>query len=214
MTTSSARVIGLGSLLVALGTAGFLMIPGLIAVDAKGDKLVNAFYCSCITLTTVGYGDICPGANTHPLGKTFIIVLSFVLLGFFCGPMMNLASVWRKMVPGGFLILALATIGLGVAVFSQPMFVDGKAGLSVLDAIYCATVTGTTIGYGDFTPSTDEGKIGECVRGVNGRREVGREERSDEERRSAVNITLSQFSAHRLARRCRFLLQRRPCTPQ
>lgn len=158
-TTSSARIVGLGTALVLVGTAGFATIPGLIAEDALGNKTINAFYCSVMTLTTVGYGDICAGTITSHWAKAFLVLLSFVSLGFFCGPVMDLAATWKNAVPGGPLVLALTTIGLGVAIFTQPMFADGKVGLSFTDAAYYSTITGTTIGYGDFTPSTDAGKI-------------------------------------------------------
>lgn len=49
---SSTRVVLLGCLLVAVGAVGFHQIPGMIAEGAEGSKLVNAFYCSVMTLTT------------------------------------------------------------------------------------------------------------------------------------------------------------------
>ena len=49
---SPARVYVLGLLLVGLGAVGFHEIPGMIAEDAEGTKMVNAIYCSVITLTT------------------------------------------------------------------------------------------------------------------------------------------------------------------
>ena len=51
-TLSSSRVILVGMGLVGAGMLGFYYIPGLLDQDAKGDRLVNAFYCSAITLTT------------------------------------------------------------------------------------------------------------------------------------------------------------------
>ena len=49
---SSFRVTLLGAALILFVMAGFYTIPGLIAEDAEGDKFVNAFYCSVISLTT------------------------------------------------------------------------------------------------------------------------------------------------------------------
>ena len=49
---STLRVSLLGVALVALGTLGFHEIPGMIAENAEGTRLVNAFYCAIITLTT------------------------------------------------------------------------------------------------------------------------------------------------------------------
>ena len=49
---SSARVIVVGMGLVGVGMLGFYHIPGLMADDVKGDRVINAFYCAAITLTT------------------------------------------------------------------------------------------------------------------------------------------------------------------
>jgi len=49
---SLVRVIILGAVLIGSGMAGFLTIPGLIDPSASGSFVVNAFYCSVITLTT------------------------------------------------------------------------------------------------------------------------------------------------------------------
>lgn len=49
---SAVRVNLLGIALVVLGAIGFHEIPGMIADDAEGTRLVNAVYCAIITLTT------------------------------------------------------------------------------------------------------------------------------------------------------------------
>jgi hypothetical protein len=142
----------LGMALVAVGAAGFHELDGMVAADAGGDPWVNSVYCSVITLTTVGYGDICPAAPTLQ-GKAFLVALSFAGLGFFCGPIMDLASSWSNSVPGGKLGLVIATLGLGVAMFTK------LEGWEPMDAVYYSTITGTTIGYGDMHPQTDNGKL-------------------------------------------------------
>ena len=152
-----------------------------------GDKKINALYCSTITLTTVGYGDICPG-DIDEKGKVFLVLLSFAGLGFFCGPVMDFAASWKDSVPvrallsvsscacsfscsycssqltppfalrqGGVPGVAAATVGLGVALFTQ------LEGWEPLDAAYYSVITGTTIGYGDKAPVTDNGKLAAAV---------------------------------------------------
>lgn len=49
---STSRVALLGLILILVGMVGFYSIPGLINQDASGSKVINAFYCSVITLTT------------------------------------------------------------------------------------------------------------------------------------------------------------------
>ena len=149
----------------------------LTFVVLAGDKKINALYCSTITLTTVGYGDICPG-DIDEKGKVFLVLLSFAGLGFFCGPVMDFAASWKDSVPvrapvplyfssarpsdasihqGGVPGVAAATVGLGVALFTQ------LEGWEPLDAAYYSVITGTTIGYGDKAPVTDNGKLAAAV---------------------------------------------------
>jgi hypothetical protein len=49
---SSSRLLAVAAALLGIGTLGFYHIDGMIVDDAKGDRWVNAFYCSVITLTT------------------------------------------------------------------------------------------------------------------------------------------------------------------
>ena len=52
MPVSPLRVTVLGIVLLSIGTIGFYHLPGMISNDAKGSRLVNAIYCTIITLTT------------------------------------------------------------------------------------------------------------------------------------------------------------------
>lgn len=150
---NAGRLVLLGGLLIAIGAIGFHEVPGMISPEAEGNHLVNAFYCSVVTLTTVGYGDICPSEDMALGGRVFIILISFFGLGVFCGPVMDFAASWPKMIPGGVLGVAITTVGLGIALFTK------IEGMSHIEAAYFSVVTGTTIGYGDIGPKTDEGKI-------------------------------------------------------
>jgi hypothetical protein len=149
---SSSRVVLVGMGLVGIGMAGFYYIPGLMAEDEKGDRLVNAFYCSAITLTTVGFGDICPSSPDF-YGRVFLTVLALLGLGFFCGPILSMTSLWQTQVPGGVASLFLVTLAVGISTLSQ------LENMSMSDAIHLTVITGTTVGYGDITVSTDEGKL-------------------------------------------------------
>lgn len=150
---SPSRVAGVGSVLVALGMIGFYTIPGLISPDAGGNPLVNAFYCSVMTLTTVGFGEICPGEFSNPLGDLFLMILPLLGLGFFSGPILTMASSWQTQFPGGVLSIGTLTLALGVSALTV------LEGIEFKDAIHLTIHTGTTIGYGNIVPRTDLGRI-------------------------------------------------------
>jgi hypothetical protein len=138
---SSSRVILMGMALVGIGMLGFKYIPGLMVspddANNKGDPWVNAFYCSVITLTTVGFGDICPA---HPglMGRVFLTILPLLGLGFFCGPILSTASLWTNQVPGGVLSLGAVTIALGVSALTA------LEDMSISDAIHLTIITGVS----------------------------------------------------------------------
>ncbi|CAB9510961.1 Ion channel [Seminavis robusta] len=151
---STARVVALGVTLVCVGALGFHHIPGMIAEDAGGTKWVNAVYCSIMTLTTVGFGDICPG-DISGAGRTFIVILSFSGLGMFCGPIMDLAASWKHNLPmEGAVVLLSSTVATGIFLFSYLL-----EEMSESEAAYFSIITGTTIGYGDISPKSDAGKL-------------------------------------------------------
>lgn len=105
----------------------------------------------------VGFGDICPGADMDIIGRSFIVVLSFCGLGMFCGPVMDYASSWTQDVPGGAIGAALTTLALGIGLFTV------LEGFTETEAAYFTFVVGSTIGYGDKSPSSDAGKIAAAV---------------------------------------------------
>ena len=49
---STVRVLLVGVTLLAVGTAGFYYLPGMMDKNDAGNPLVNSFYCATMTLTT------------------------------------------------------------------------------------------------------------------------------------------------------------------
>lgn len=75
-------VFGVLIVVIALGTLGFKFIEGL--------SLVDAFYFSIVTITTVGYGDIHP--STEP-GKILAMVLIISGVGTFLAVVANATEI-------------------------------------------------------------------------------------------------------------------------
>jgi voltage-gated potassium channel len=67
-----------------------------------------------------------------------------------------LRAIWTLRRDPQFVSLALLA---AVAIVSGTGFYSLVEGLRVVDAFYFSVVTLTTVGYGDFTPQTDAGKL-------------------------------------------------------
>jgi hypothetical protein len=81
-------------------------------------------------------GDICPDSTLAPISKLFIVLFAYSGLGFFCGPLLDIASSWTKHIPGGILTLSTLTLGIGVLLFSN------FEGVSQTDAVYASFIVG------------------------------------------------------------------------
>lgn len=139
-------------------------------------SLVDGFYLTVVTLSTVGYGDVTPAS---PAGKALTVVLALLGLGFFAGVLVpawgavrrhldgRLFGAHRVAGPSAGAALALAMFGVQLAVgVGLCNALPGDARLpkvtdaaSFLDAVYFLVVTSTSIGYGDHFPTTDRGKL-------------------------------------------------------
>ena len=98
------------------------------------------------------FGDICPG-ETDIIGNIFLTILPLFGLGFFCGPILDIASSWQSSVPGGVVSIGSLTLAIGVSVLTV------LEGYSISEAIHLCVITGTTIGYGNISPSSDAGRL-------------------------------------------------------
>ena len=67
-----------------------------------------------------------------------------------------LRATWALRREPQFVSLALLTL---IAIGSGTAFYSLVEGLRVIDALYFSVVTLTTVGYGDFAPKTDIGKL-------------------------------------------------------
>jgi hypothetical protein len=49
---SEQRLVALAVMLLTIGMAGFYFLPGMLQEGVEGSRVVNAFYCTVMTLTT------------------------------------------------------------------------------------------------------------------------------------------------------------------
>ena len=88
-----------------------------------------------LLLVEFRFGDICPG-ETDVVGRIFLTILPLFGLGFFCGPIMDLASSWQNMVPGGALSVGTLTLMMGVSMLTT------VEELSYSEAVHLCVITG------------------------------------------------------------------------
>ena len=84
---------------------------------------------------SVGFGDICP-SNPDLYGRIFLTTLALLGLGFFCGPILSMASAWQNQVPGGAMSLFVVTLAVGVWTLGQ------LENMSMSDAAHLTVITG------------------------------------------------------------------------
>ena len=137
--------------LVSLGTVGFAFLDS--------QPWVDAFFCACITLTSVGYGDICPNTKSAEM-KLFVVLLALSGLGIFTGPFLDLMAAWKGQIHRRENTVAFVAIALLVMLCVSVALFCTLEGWDVPEAMYFAVITGTTIGYGDHLAlKTDAGKL-------------------------------------------------------
>jgi uncharacterized membrane protein (GlpM family) len=65
-----------------------------------------------------------------------LTILAMTGIGFFCGPMLSVASQWKNQVPGGIVPLATMTFAMGMSMFTA------LEGMTYSEAFHLCIVTG------------------------------------------------------------------------
>lgn len=162
---SARRVYLLSAFLLAASTM-------LLTAFEPGISLIDAFYLSCMTFTTIGYGDI-----SHPASPAGRVIISLLALGgvAFFGVMLELVGTLRKRTVDGAVLCSLlgndSLLAFGMLTFDLLLgvvlcnFLTEDDGLpkGFLDSLYWSVITFTSCGFGDFHPTTDLGKVCVCA---------------------------------------------------
>lgn len=161
---------------LGIGSFGFSLIMNQI----KGEKtngILDALYFSVVTMTTVGYGDLVPDSTTAKLLASLYVFAGMALVGLILGQAADYLVDKQEML----LIRALhlddqvgpseietnkvkykfltTFVQLLVLVIVGIMFLMLVESFNFVDALYCVCATITTLGYGDESFSSSEGRF-------------------------------------------------------
>ncbi|CAK8995202.1 unnamed protein product [Durusdinium trenchii] len=163
--TRVGRLLRAPQLAVHFAALGFFIIlMALSYSSAESKSILDGLYFSTVTLSTVGYGAFAPSKSMRLL-MCPVLFVGVVSVGSIAGYFASAAEsrLKRQLKPYGkptraaisLLVLLLFALTGGL------IFKDaGGEHWSINEAIYFATVTMTTVGYGDIAPvTTGEQKV-------------------------------------------------------
>ena len=124
-----------------------------------------------MTFTTIGYGDV--SHPTSPAGRVLISLLALGGVAFF-GVTLEMVGTMRQRIDavllGGVLssdrLLAVGMLAVNLAIgvaLCTFLTEDENLPKGVLDALYWSVITFTSCGFGDFHPTTAQGKVCVCA---------------------------------------------------
>jgi len=152
---------------------------GVVYYSLQEDwSFVDSVYFVTVTLTTVGYGDLLPTSDASKMVTCAFVFIGIVVvataLGMISGWVIErleaLDDEEEEQEEEGTLLWALSTlfwafIYFFVIIFGGAFFyyfVEDDNTTTFVDALYLGTITATTVGYGDFSPQTQGGRVFAC----------------------------------------------------
>lgn len=183
------------SFIICIGYIVFGVFVYTSCFDGEEMSFVDALYFTIVTLTTVGYGDICPASDSS---KIFTILFSFIgvvqiafafeiMAEYLLAVKQQISSdkaaekeariadfregeaddqgmhrgeaskaVKKLLVP----FLWLQTCVMGVTCIQ---LIGEEGEWTLIDGVYFAIITSTSIGYGDISPSGEWGRAMACA---------------------------------------------------
>ncbi|XP_041994254.1 two-pore potassium channel 1-like [Salvia splendens] len=170
-------------ILLSYITAGALCFF-LVRYQIKGNKtngVIDSIYLCIVTMTTVGYGDLVPDSTMSKMLACIFVFVGMALVGLLlskavddivenqevflvrvmhlrdkCDSVEMLKEVETNKVKYKFLTLLFSLV---MFMATGTLFLYQKEGLFFFDAVYCVCSTITTLGYGDKSFSTPEGRV-------------------------------------------------------
>ena len=144
----------IAAFLLAIGTLGFATLDD----RPLRESILDGLYLTTATLTTIGFGDIVP---ERAVSRIFSCALQICGLAIFKNFLANLGE-WREVILADHSFKSKLSLGALTLLLTQAagavIFVTTE-GLPVSDALYMVFTVSGTVGYGDFAPKTDAGKL-------------------------------------------------------
>ena len=159
----------------------FIIVGGITFALIEDISYIDGLYFTVVTQSTVGYGDITPQTDMGQLFNFFYVLLSFFFIiilfqfvvDYWFDQKINVfIDKARSMSPRKnaeldekanrrfrffvYLTIYLTWLIIWVTFFTAD---SDEEELSFFKAVYFAVITSTTVGYGWYSPKTDEGKI-------------------------------------------------------
>ena len=164
---SARRVYSLSAAVLAASTLALTAFEPDISV-------IDSFYLACMTFLTIGYGDV--EHPVSPAGRILVSLLALCGIGFF-GVAIELAHSMRRHADGAALsvllgvplhsdLLAAGMLAVNCAlgvVLCNFLTDDENLPKGVLNSLYWSVITSTSVGFGDFHPTTALGKVCVCT---------------------------------------------------
>lgn len=167
-------------LYLGVGVLSFYLVRNQIS-GQKTNAIVDALYLCIVTMTTVGYGDLVPQSVPGKLIACAFVFLGMALVGLVLSRgadylvekqealLVRALHMSEKLGPNDIMKeietnkarykFILALVLLLILIITGTIFLRFVEKLDFIDAFYCVCSTITTLGYGDRSFSTEEGRI-------------------------------------------------------
>nr|ASM90229.1 potassium channel protein [Sesuvium portulacastrum] len=167
-------------LYLGLGAVCFYAVRHQIT-GKKTNDIVDALYFCVVTMTTAGYGDLTPDSVLAKLLACAFVFSGMALVGLILSKgadylvekqealIVKTMHMRKKLVSSDILKeietnktkykFLLALIFLLILIFTGTIFLTLVEKLDIINAFYCVCATITTLGYGDYSFSTEGGRI-------------------------------------------------------
>lgn len=147
---------------------------GIIYYTQQEDwTFINALYFVTVTLTTVGYGDLLPTTDGAKIFTCCFVLVGMFLVASALGVIAGLIIERLEALdddddgqdedclsePWATLSYSAALLGGSVVVGTIFYGAMERDDFNFVDALYMSVITATTVGYGDYSPQTEGGRV-------------------------------------------------------